>query len=277
MDSTGTECGAVTRPLRWSEGESGFTLAGVIVIMTIMMIFVAYTVPRMWSDGHEARARAADHLRDAAVREAIAEFREKNNGAYPTSIDQLKEARQPRMIRGVIGGVRRPAHRRSGLDLVHPDSRAPLASPRNRRRIGTGRNAHSVADGSTRHPAAGGTVTTRSVRGRHDLRSAARPIISLNAADQSENWIYTIDDLAGPESARDARGSSACYAANTVAENRLHQRLRGHGKRAADFPEDIAASTLRLSLDASAELPTTIPLRMSSNLKNVSRTSSPRG
>ena len=29
--------------------ESGFTLAGVIVIMTIMMIVVAYTVPRMWS------------------------------------------------------------------------------------------------------------------------------------------------------------------------------------------------------------------------------------
>jgi len=29
--------------------DSGFTLAGVIVIMTIISVFVAYTVPKQWS------------------------------------------------------------------------------------------------------------------------------------------------------------------------------------------------------------------------------------
>ena len=29
--------------------QRGFTLASLIVIMSIMMIFVAYTVPRQWS------------------------------------------------------------------------------------------------------------------------------------------------------------------------------------------------------------------------------------
>ena len=37
-----------SRRLRRNE-RSGFTLAGLIVILTILMIFVAYTVPRMWS------------------------------------------------------------------------------------------------------------------------------------------------------------------------------------------------------------------------------------
>src|SRR5258706_8995744 len=37
------------RPRDRATAENGFTLAGVLVIMTIMMIFVAYTVPRQWS------------------------------------------------------------------------------------------------------------------------------------------------------------------------------------------------------------------------------------
>ena len=36
-------------PTRTSDGERGFTLAGLIVILTIIMIFLAYTVPRQWS------------------------------------------------------------------------------------------------------------------------------------------------------------------------------------------------------------------------------------
>lgn len=96
MDSMGL----LTRPGK--SGESGFTLAGVIVIMTIMMIVVAYTVPRMWSTVMKReRERQTIYVMQQYAK-AIVEFREKNK-TYPTSMQQLKDARQPRMIRGVKG------------------------------------------------------------------------------------------------------------------------------------------------------------------------------
>jgi type II secretory pathway pseudopilin PulG len=83
-------------------GQSGFTLAGVIVIMTIMMIVVAYTVPRMWSTVMKReRERQTIYVMQQYAK-AIMEFQKKNQ-TYPTSPQQLKDARMPRMIRGVKG------------------------------------------------------------------------------------------------------------------------------------------------------------------------------
>jgi len=81
------------------EGERGFTLAGVIVIMTIMMIFVAYTVPRQWSTirQRDRERQTIFIMRQYAI--AIDAF-EKRNHALPVNITQLKDARQPRFVRG---------------------------------------------------------------------------------------------------------------------------------------------------------------------------------
>jgi len=85
-----------------SARQSGFTLAGVIVIMTLMMIVVAYTVPRMWSTVlKRERERQTIYVMQQYAK-AITEFRTKNN-TFPTSPQQLKDARMPRMIRGVKG------------------------------------------------------------------------------------------------------------------------------------------------------------------------------
>jgi type II secretory pathway pseudopilin PulG len=96
MDSMGlrTRAGKAT--------ESGFTLAGVIVIMTIMMVLVAYTVPRMWSTVMKRERERQTIYAMQQYAKAIAEFRTKNQ-TYPTSPQQLKDARMPRMIRGVKG------------------------------------------------------------------------------------------------------------------------------------------------------------------------------
>jgi type II secretory pathway pseudopilin PulG len=80
--------------------QRGFTLAGVIVIMTIMLIFVAYTVPRMWS---AVMQRERDRQTIFIMRQyarAIYYFHKKNS-AYPVSMQQLVEARQPRYLRGM--------------------------------------------------------------------------------------------------------------------------------------------------------------------------------
>jgi type II secretory pathway pseudopilin PulG len=96
MDSMGL------RTRAGKSGQSGFTLAGVIVIMTIMMIVVAYTVPRMWSTVlKRERERQTIYVMQQYAK-AIMEFQNKNK-TYPTSPQQLKDARSPRMIRGVKG------------------------------------------------------------------------------------------------------------------------------------------------------------------------------
>src|SRR6266540_2265311 len=83
--------------------EAGFTLAGLIVLLTIISITIAYTVPRQWSI---AAARERDQQTLFAMKQyarAIYNFQyAKNNPAhaYPTSLDQLKQARNPRLIRG---------------------------------------------------------------------------------------------------------------------------------------------------------------------------------
>src|SRR5207244_9794589 len=78
----------------------GFTLAGVIVIMTIMMIVVTYTVPRAWSTVvRRDRERQTIYIMKQYAK-AIDAFELKNH-VLPVSIAQLKDARQPRFLRGV--------------------------------------------------------------------------------------------------------------------------------------------------------------------------------
>jgi type II secretory pathway pseudopilin PulG len=67
--------------------------------MTVIAVFVAYTVPRQWSI---IVARERDQQTLFAMKQyarAIKNFQEKNK-SMPVSLDQLKQARQPRMIRG---------------------------------------------------------------------------------------------------------------------------------------------------------------------------------
>ncbi|HEX7678779.1 MAG TPA: hypothetical protein VF713_11690, partial [Thermoanaerobaculia bacterium] len=70
--------------------------------MTIMMIFVAYTVPRQWSTIMKRERERETIYAMQQYAKAITEFRLKNN-TYPTSPQQLKDARLPRMIRGPKG------------------------------------------------------------------------------------------------------------------------------------------------------------------------------
>ena len=80
-------------------GQRGFTLAGLMVIMTIMMIFVAYTVPRQWSTiMQRERDRQTIFIMKQYAR-AISDFNDRNK-SWPVNIDQIKKAKQPRFLRG---------------------------------------------------------------------------------------------------------------------------------------------------------------------------------
>lgn len=84
--------------------EAGFTLAGLIVIMTVISIMIAFTIPRQWS---LAVARDHDLQTYFAMRQyarAMRAFQDKNK-VQPVSLDQLEKARNPRFLRGRGGMV----------------------------------------------------------------------------------------------------------------------------------------------------------------------------
>jgi len=84
---------------RTRSSERGFTLAGLIVILTVMAVFIAYTVPKQWS---KVMASERDKQTIFVMKQyarAIREYQLKNN-AVPTSLDQIKQAKSPRLIRG---------------------------------------------------------------------------------------------------------------------------------------------------------------------------------
>src|SRR5688572_7884183 len=86
------------RPEARTTREEGFTLAALIVILTVISIIVAFTVPPQWSMilHRERDKQTIFQMRQAA--RAIAIWQAKHQG-LPTSLEQLKEAKKPRVIR----------------------------------------------------------------------------------------------------------------------------------------------------------------------------------
>jgi len=84
---------------RTFRGQEGFTLAALIVILTIIAMVIAFTVPEQWSMimGRERDKQTIFLMKQYA--RAIKAWSMKNGG-MPTSLDQITEARRPRVIRG---------------------------------------------------------------------------------------------------------------------------------------------------------------------------------
>jgi hypothetical protein len=149
---------------------------------------------------------------------AIAEFRAKNN-TYPTSPQQLKDARQPRMIRGVKGEYTDPLT--GEVDWLVIPQAAAAALPAHNTVTGTNGPPGSAppppppppGGGSTAGPATGSTGSTDSTGSNPNappglpgipikdyaggpfvgVRPAAhgKSLMTLFGADTYETWVYT--------------------------------------------------------------------------------------
>lgn len=216
--------------------QGGFTLAGVIVIMTIMLIFVAYTVPRMWSG---IMQRERDRQTIFVMRQyarAIYAFQIKNR-AYPVSMQQLVEARQPRYLRGMNAKEGYLDPLTGQVDwLIVPQSAAGLqgSSP------GTGSGGAPVpglegrntplplGGGTAGTPSSGGSTMTGPATGQTAAptipgipmkdyaggpfigvrpNKSGRSMLDLNGQTQYEQWVFTSLDLE-----REIRARMAGYA-----------------------------------------------------------------
>jgi type II secretory pathway pseudopilin PulG len=207
---------SITHPTKpGNPRQAGFTLAGVIVIMTIMMIVVAYTVPRMWSTVMKRERERQTIYAMQQYAKAIAEFQKKNQ-TFPTSPQQLKDARMPRMIRGVKGEYTDPLT--GEVDwLVIPQAAAASLPAHNL--TGGGNNPTGVpppppppiqsTDTSGTNPTAPPGLPGIPIKDYAGgpfvgVRPAAhgKSLLTLFGADTYETWVYTTLDYTNEKNLR---------------------------------------------------------------------------
>ena len=193
---------------RTRSSEAGFTLAGLIVVMTIMLVFLAYTVPPQWSKIMQRERDMQTIFVMKQYARAIENFRAKN-GSYPVSLDQLRQARTPRLIRGngplldpltgaddwiltsaTAAAAQAPAQPGVGSGIANPQAYLPRPQ------------APPVPGGQQAPPLPGGQqAPAGSPGGAVGPIAGVRPaktgpsFLALNGAENYEEWQYTAIDL----------------------------------------------------------------------------------
>jgi len=178
------------RTTRGNAGERGFTLAALIVILTIIMIFAAYTVPRYWSTAMQRQRELQTIFAMRQYARACYLFQLKNS-TYPTSMQQLTDARQPRWLRGGKDGIPDPMTGEMDWLLVPAAAGGQQANNNNNRVV----NPTPVSQPAATIPAlpmkdyAGGPfIGVRPPK-------TGKSLISLNGVDQYDQWTFTATEM----------------------------------------------------------------------------------
>jgi type II secretory pathway pseudopilin PulG len=172
------------------DAERGFTLASLIVLLTIMMIFVAYTVPRQWSTIVQRDREMQTIFIMKQYAKAIDAFQIRNR-VPPVSISQLKDARQPRFLRGNGEPIDPLTGEADWLVIPQAAAGAP-----------TGRTAPGAPQVTTtpqgvpmKDYAGGPFIGIRPGKNGNSL-------IELNGKSKYEEWTYNLSDYTAERNAR---------------------------------------------------------------------------
>jgi type II secretory pathway pseudopilin PulG len=167
-------------PTRTSDSERGFTLAGLIVILTIIMIFATYTVTRQWSAIMQRdRERQTIFVMKQYARSINDFAKAKGN---PVKLDQIKEARLPRYIRGPKGEYVDPLTGKVDWILVPAGAVTRTVDP------ATGKQTTNFNAAASPKDYVGPFVGVRPP-------VTGKAYLSFNGADSYETWVYTVQDL----------------------------------------------------------------------------------
>lgn len=188
--------------VRPSDAEAGFTLAALIVILTIISIIVAYTVPTQWSlILRREREKQTIFLMKQYAR-AIDDWQRKHQ-SFPVSLDQLREARQPRMLRGEGKWPMPLTGREDDWILVPPNAIEAVAGgaaiPGIPNQPGVGVGGPNQGAGGLTPP--GKLKPEASPKDYVGPFVAVRPnatgpsLIALNGAEDYGQWVYSVQDL----------------------------------------------------------------------------------
>jgi len=186
-------------------GEAGFTLAALIVILTIIAIVIAYTVPTQWSlVMKRERDRQTIFLMKQYAR-GIMNWQTKHANQPPTSLEQLQEARKPRMLRGTGKWACPITGNEKDWILVPPQALQPNVPGQ------PNPNVPQPTNPATRGPQAPAALTPYAgSKLNKDLsppeyangpfvavrpKATGKSFIVLNGAENYDEWVYSVDDL----------------------------------------------------------------------------------
>lgn len=204
----------MSRTASFRRPDAGFTLAGLLSILGVIMIFITLTVPRQWS---MIMARERDKQTIFIMKQyarAIRNFQLKH-GSAPVSLQQLKDARSPRMMRGdgewidpltgEVDWIPVPASAVQGRPGAPPG--APPGTPAAPAKPAKPIPIQSVRPGPQPQvpgqplPGQTGQPTPGQPGGTVGPLVGVRPnktgksFLTLNGAENYEEWIYTVQDL----------------------------------------------------------------------------------
>jgi hypothetical protein len=170
------------------------------VILTIMSIIVAFTVPEQWSMVlKRERDRQTIFLMKQYARGILA-WQLKHNSP-PVSLDQLQEARSPRVLRGVGKWPCPITGKEDGWILVPPTAilgpgAPPVPDP----------NGDIIGGNPARDPSAaplGGSRLNKDASPEDYTgpfiavrpKAKGKSFVAFNGAESYDEWVYTVDDL----------------------------------------------------------------------------------
>jgi type II secretory pathway pseudopilin PulG len=191
-------------------GQEGFTLAALIVILTIIALVVAYTVPAQWSMVMKReRDRQTIFLMKQFAR-GILRWQQKHNNTAPVSLQQMQDARKPLMLRN--GGkwpmpltgsekdwilVPQAAVMNNGQVAVPPPGRNPATNPQPVQPPQAGAQPSKLNKELSPKDYVGPFVGVRP-------NAQGKSFIALNGAEDYSEWVYTVQDLRNEIAARQA-------------------------------------------------------------------------
>ena len=181
--------------------ESGFTLAGLLVILTVLAVVLAFTVPTKWSD---VRKRERDRQLMFVLEQYARSIQEyqRRTGGLPTTLEQLEEFNNPRVLRQLWTN---PLSGEVDWILVPPGTGSGGAPGQ-----GTPGQAGQQPQQPGQQPGKPGTTGQPGQPGLPGGGSPAdyvgpfigvRPpqtgesILEFKGSNQYSEWIYTVDDL----------------------------------------------------------------------------------
>jgi type II secretory pathway pseudopilin PulG len=178
------------RRARGRRSERGFTLAALIVILTVIAVFAAFTIPRMWSGVLQRDREQQTIFVMKQYARAIYDYQKKHG--LPTSLDQLKDARLPRYIRGPKGELVDPLTGKMDWVLVPPGTTSG----------GPTTISPTTSSGTSTAPTMAGPGLSQSgdqkavgpfIGIRPPL--SGKSLIEFNGQDSYDKWLYTMTDV----------------------------------------------------------------------------------
>jgi len=192
--------------------QEGYTLAALIVILTIIAMVISFTVPPQWSlIMRREREKQTIFLMKQFARGILA-WEQKHQGP-PPNLEMLQKARQPRFLRGDGKWAMPLTGRVEDWIMVPPQAVLPagvvpppggqIGGQSGQSGIGIGRNPATSTTPTAATPSATGSRFDPAASPKDYVGPfvAVRPnatgpsLMNLNGAEDYSQWIYTVQDL----------------------------------------------------------------------------------